>query len=530
MRQPQKFSERTGRPGWIYAGLVVGLLLLAALVGIFFIDEPLRIYLEERANAGLPGYHVTIGGLELHPLAVSAELRDVTLRRHDSSQAPQVVIPHITTTLQLSSIFSAMMIGDIQIDSPVVSVSQQQIERLLNKDRELVKAHVAAFQNRARQAMPFQTSLSIRNGHINIYGTGATEPLHLQSLSVTAANLTNRQEGGASHPVTWQATAGLNDQTGLEFDGQADVFASPLPKVDSTITAHRLRLTELMPVMQRYNVQIRSGELDLSGTLSQSGEWTTVTLDTLAVQQAAIDVVRPQGGWQPVQKTPSSNDKSKPASRNPYLRITVEHGQLSDSEFGFIDKATSREYRVFLSDTNVQLEHVSNRQEDGTATVELNGKFMGHGPTVIRGAIRPGQSAPDFDLNVRIIRTKVVSLNNVLQAYGHLDVTDGTFAFFSELSVRGDKITGYVKPFFKDVEIYDPQQDKEKALAQRAYEATVGGIVDLLKSDSRKEVATKTTVSGSIQDARIDIPHIIGKLIQNAFFNAVLPGLEKHKA
>ena len=42
-----------------------------------------------------------------------------------------------------------------------------------------------------------------------------------------------------------------------------------------------------------------------------------------------------------------------------------------------------------------------------------------------------------------------------------------------KLTVKNGAIKGYMKPLFKDVDVYDPEQDKDKGLLQKLYEGVV---------------------------------------------------------
>ena len=176
---------------------------------------------------------------------------------------------------------------------------------------------------------------------------------------------------------------------------------------------------------------------------------------------------------------------------------------------------------------NADLDNFSNRLSEGYGTVKVTGSFMGSGPTVVMATFRPENPKPDFDLRVSIVKTDLKSFNDALRAYGHIDANAGTFAFFSEMKVKEGHVAGYVKPFFKDVEVYDPQQDKDKALTQKMYEIMVDGITQLLKNRPEEAVATKTDVTGPVENPQASTWQIIVKLVQNAFFNAILPGIER---
>ena len=69
-----------GRRGWMIAFVVLSLVAAAVVIAASMADEPLRRYAEDKANSALPGFHVTIGALDLHPLTLSADVRDCSTR------------------------------------------------------------------------------------------------------------------------------------------------------------------------------------------------------------------------------------------------------------------------------------------------------------------------------------------------------------------------------------------------------------------------------------------------------------------
>src|SRR5262249_35392455 len=88
-------------------------------------------------------------------------------------------------------------------------------------------------------------------------------------------------------------------------------------------------------------------------------------------------------------------------------------------------------------------------------------------------------------------------------------------------------LTGYVKPLVKDLGVYDTQQDRDKDLAHKVYEGVIEHVAALLRNTPRKEIATKADLSGEIKDPQTDTLQVMGRLIENAFFEAILPGFER---
>ena len=57
--------------------------------------------------------------------------------------------------------------------------------------------------------------------------------------------------------------------------------------------------------------------------------------------------------------------------------------------------------------------------------------------------------------------------------------------------------------------------------------AGVKAASKVLKNRPRQEVATQVDISGTIENPRTSTVQIVGNLIRNAFFKAILPGFER---
>ena len=121
-------------------------------------------------------------------------------------------------------------------------------------------------------------------------------------------------------------------------------------------------------------------------------------------------------------------------------------------------------------------------------------------------------------------------MNELLRAYGKFDVAAGTFSLVTELHVKDNMVTGYIKPFFKDMQVYDRRQDKEKGIFRQMYEMLVGGVAKLLENRPRDQVATKADIAGPLKDPETSTWQIIVQLVRNAFFRAILPTFENEIA
>jgi hypothetical protein len=58
----------------------------------------------------------------------------------------------------------------------------------------------------------------------------------------------------------------------------------------------------------------------------------------------------------------------------------------------------------------------------------------------------------------------------------------------------------------------------------------VAGVVKLLKNHPRDQVATKAEISGRTDNPNVSTVDVVTRLVQNAFFKAILPGFDLEAA
>jgi hypothetical protein len=206
--------------------------------------------------------------------------------------------------------------------------------------------------------------------------------------------------------------------------------------------------------------------------------------------------------------------------------LRIDRLEIVRSNFGFVNKTANPSYRVFVNDTSMTLTNLSSLPSGETSQATLTGKFMGNGPASAGFKLRPTRPGPDFDLAVQIEETDLETMNDLLRAYGKFDVTGGRFSLYTEIAVQDRQVSGYVKPLFQDMTVYDASQDRDKNVLRKVYEGVVGGLSRVLQNRPRDEVATRVELSGRLDNPNASIIDTIVGLVQNAFFKAILPGFE----
>ena len=215
------------------------------------------------------------------------------------------------------------------------------------------------------------------------------------------------------------------------------------------------------------------------------------------------------------------------ANNAPDLLLQVDRAQLTNCTLGYRDEAGESPYRLYISDLNLHATDISNQSSQGNSVLGLDGLFMGSGKTKMTGDFHPRKQSPDFDIDLTIVDTQLPSMNDLLRRYGRFDVQSGQFSLYAQISAKDNQITGHVKPFFANLEVYSRSKDKNKPLLHQAYELTVGGAAKLLSNHSTKAVATNVDLNGKLQNPDVSTLQALGELARNAFINAIVPGFDR---
>ena len=514
------------RRWWIWLVGAVGLLLVAAVIGSLFIDEPLRRYVEQQMNAQLQGYTVHIGALDVHPFSFSADLKEVIIRQDAHPDPPIIHVPELRTSVQWRALLRGRVVADVQIERPAVHLTLTQVR---HEGRDEVPVQERGWQEAVQAVLPLQINeLRVVDAEVTYIDADTRRPLRLTQLNVHAGNIRNVKSQVGVYPSDFQADAVLDGAGRLSLNGQADFLAAPHAAVNAELTLDQVELAQFQAVASRHNIALRRGILSATGTIEYTPSIKIVHLRQATIDRLQADYIHTaQTAVVEKRRVQKIKQVAQEVSNAPGILLRADQLHLVRGTLGFVNRATRPEYRLFLDNAEVHLQNFSNQLTEGTAVVKVTGRFMGSGRTVVGMNFRPETKGPDFALAASIEDTDMRALNPLLRAYGKVDVVQGFFSVYTEMRVRNRAVRGYVKPLLRELDVYDAKQDQEKNIFQKLYEAVVGGVSDLLENTPRDEVATKADMAGPLEDPQASTWQALVNLIQNAFFRAILPGFER---
>jgi hypothetical protein len=508
--------------------VIVGLVLLVIIVS-FFVDEPMRRAMEKDINQRLTGYTARIGDLDFSIFGFSVTLHDVSIRQNAYPEPAVALLPRLRASVQWSELLKLKLVSDFQFDQPQIYLNLAQLRK---ENRDEIPVHKRGWQDAAFEIYPLKINLlNINDGSFTYIDQDPKRPLKLTHVFFRANNIRNIRSADRVYPSPVHAE-GIVFGTGRgEIDGHANFLAQPQIGLNTLFTLERVPLDYFRPMLSRANLSIREGFLSTHGRIEFAPTVKVAHVEDLIIDRVRLDYVHTAGTAAAEDRRAETVQKAvRKASNAPSLLVRLDQFRLKNSNIGIVNKAKDPPYRVFLSGVNLDVTNISNQFRDGPARASLTGRFMGSGATSARASFRPEKSGPDFDLDVKIEATQMTTLNDVWRAYGKFDVVGGVMAVYSEIRVKNGYINGYVKPIFKDINVYDPKQDKKKPFFKKLYEGIVEGLADILENRKRDQVATVANISGPVSDPHSSVWRIIGKVIENAFIKAILPGFEEEIA
>jgi hypothetical protein len=515
---------RGARRHWMAIGIPIAVLLLLAYTLAFLLDEPLRRYTESKMNRALKGYTARIGQLDFHPFGFSLDLHQVVVTQDEHPDPAVMRIERLSASVHWRALLSGKLVGDVELITPTVYLNLPQARREI-ADPTPVKER--GWQDALQAIYPLKINhFEIRGGDLTYVDRGPFKPLHVRDLELIATDIRNRPRK-RPYPSEVRFSAVVFDSGRVSADGQANFLAEPNPTFRGDIDLGDIQLDYFKPITNRYNLWVDKGVLSAHGHVEYAQDGKTISLTRAVIDGIHVDYVHtaPTAGAEQEVRGKAA-EAAKQANNAPDLLVRIDELRLTRSSVGFVNKAVAPAYRVFLADTDGTMTNLSNQQTEGTAVAKLTGAFMGSGTATAEATFRADKAGPSFDIGVRIEEVDVTRLNDLLRAYGRFDAASGRFFLYSELDAKEGAVTGYVKPLFKDLKIYDKQKDQSKPAAEKLYERLVSGVAKLLKNRSREEVATKADVLGRIDNPKVGTVAAVIRLVQNAFFKAILPGFD----
>lgn len=207
--------------------------------------------------------------------------------------------------------------------------------------------------------------------------------------------------------------------------------------------------------------------------------------------------------------------------------LELKRLELTDGRVRFVDRSHQPDVDVALERIHLTVTGLRNAP-DGEALpthADIDAQVKGGGRLAVHVAANPVAENPRFHARLQLRQLELPAFNSFMLAYADADVSRGTFDLDLEAEAKGGGYSGYVKPFFKDLD-FKNASDEDKNAVQKLKEKVVAAAASLLKNDEDNKVATKAPFSGNFDRNDLDLWTTVANLLRNAFVRAIREGLE----
>lgn len=521
---PQARRQRPGSRRFTRI-LAIGVGTLAAVVvaASLLPNEPVRRSIERRMNKNLRGYEVRIGKACLQPLGLALTFENLVIRQSAHPEPAVLEVPRLRARLQFRELMFFRLVADVLVDRPRGYVN---LEQLRTEAADSVPVREKGWQQAVEAIYPLKINhFRLRDGELTYIDDDPRRPLKLTHLELRASNIRNIHLKERTYPSPIQASAVVFGSGKAQLEGDANFLSEPYAGVRGRFRLEGIPLDDLSPVAAHWNAIVSGGSLSTAGEVEFAPKVRGLRLLEVTLDRVKIGYVRKAAaakGVAPAEPSAKPADLARPA-----WKLALDRFQLRDSELELVDRQKTPSYRVFVSHVNADVVGLASEPEDQKAKATVLGKFMGMGDLKATAAFAPGRRNADFDVKLEIAPTPLRSLNDVFRAWGKFDVARGEFLLFTEVRVHNAFVHGYVKPIFRDVEIYDARQDAGKPLLKKVYEGIVDAAAKVLKNHKNDQVATEASIEGPLGGANANLWDVLAGLLENAFVRAILPGFDR---
>jgi hypothetical protein len=510
---------------WWFVG-AIALLAVVVVVGSRLVDEPLRRRIESGMNAALKGYKVRIGKVRFHPVGFSLDLMDGVIIQEANPDPPVANVPQLHASVEWLALLHGHLVADFRFDRPALHIDLRHAQQ---EAKEKVPVHERGWQEAALAAYPLKINLlRIVDGDITYAEKGPLEPIHLAGLDFRAGNIRNARSRSGEYPSDIHLHSKLQDRATLGVEGHADFFAIPQAAIKVNFDVNGVEIAWLEPILHHYDVDVRRGTLATRGEVEYGPNVQNVVVSEATVDSADVQYRKRRPG-QPTAGEKAAQTAAK-MTQEPPMAVHVERVKIGKSTLAYANETTDPAYHLFVTDCDLTLTNFSNVRgidpNGPPGKVDGHARFMGSGPTSVQATFHPREDRTDFTIGLRIENTDMRTMNDLWRAYGSFEVEQGAFSLYSELAVEQGRVDGYVKPLITEFKVAGPKENEEAGVGKRIYHGIVGGVATVLKNPPRDQIATETRLSGPLENPKTSILQVLGGLVQNAFFKAILPGLK----
>ena len=221
----------------------------------------------------------------------------------------------------------------------------------------------------------------------------------------------------------------------------------------------------------------------------------------------------------PTQDATAAADKLFPVD---VARVEMHHSSIEFADL--IGSGKAEQWRISAVEARVL--NLTPAKHTPVTFATLQGTLLGSSPFRVAAQARRLEQPPAFKAELELHDFDLVAANPMLMKFVPLSFLAGHLDVFAEAKSQGGGLEGYVKPFFKKLDVIDVHEHFV-GFKHFAIELVVALVDVILRRNDDKSVAAQVEFQGSLKHPRLKIGKIITTALDHGFRQHLSPSLER---
>jgi hypothetical protein len=203
------------------------------------------------------------------------------------------------------------------------------------------------------------------------------------------------------------------------------------------------------------------------------------------------------------------------------MPIDINEVKFVQGKITYRDFNAKPQVDIFVNDLHGEVHNLRNVEDKAHAlpsTIIAKGGSIGGGKLELKGRMNILKNIPDMDIDAKLEHVSLPALNDYSDAYASIDFNKGDLSVYSQLVVKDEELSGYIKPIANDVGVIDLKRKPNPI--KLVWESIASVVMKIFTNRPHDQFATKIELSGSLKNVQTDTWSAIGGIIHNAFIKA----------
>jgi hypothetical protein len=213
--------------------------------------------------------------------------------------------------------------------------------------------------------------------------------------------------------------------------------------------------------------------------------------------------------------------------------VRIDSFELINGTLNFYNPNVKPKIHLVVDDINVSAQNLTNSlklSDRLVSSVKAKASVLGDGKVNVDLKLNPLSEAMYFDLNAKVTNVNLKKFNSFGRYYLDMDVEEGRGDLIAEIACVNNKISGYIKPIARDLNVADFKQDvvKDKdSFWTYLKELFVGGVAEVAENQKKDQLATRIPVAGTVKNPHTSVWIVLKEVFLNAARRPLAPNVER---